>query len=139
MVALALLPLPEESDLFKEALASTNNLDELDLGQWDHDPPYFVTPGAQDTPSEVRWTRLLEEVMHGRRLRQQREVDEERQKYYRGKSVDGLQAELEQVIDKHWMEYDRLKRILSTYEGGSHGKTSLTVEGSNRVLHYPTT
>jgi hypothetical protein len=118
MITLALLPLPVDSDLFKQALASSQNLDESELDQWDYDPPYVVQ-GPQETPREVRWTGLLQEVMHGRRLREQTEVDNERRRYYSGKPFSSLQDELEREIDKGWMDYDRIKEILRTYEGGS--------------------
>jgi hypothetical protein len=115
---LALLPLPEGADLFKLALKSADELDESDLAQWDQDPPYVIAED-QDTPSEIRWTARLQEVMHGRRLRQQREVDEKRKRYHQGLSQSSLRSDLEGVMCKYRADYDRIERIMSTYEGGS--------------------
>jgi hypothetical protein len=114
---LASLPLPEDGDLFKQALKSADALDESELDQWDRDPPYVV-PGPQDTPSEIRWTGRLEEVMHGRRMRRQREVDKQRQRYYHGQETD-LRNELERVVGQSWADYDRIENIMRTYHGGT--------------------
>jgi hypothetical protein len=71
----ALLPLPESSYLFQEALASPENLDESDLWRWEHGPPYVVDSRSTATPSELRYTERLVEVIHGVWLREQRKAD----------------------------------------------------------------
>ncbi|KAH7905364.1 hypothetical protein BJ138DRAFT_983402, partial [Hygrophoropsis aurantiaca] len=57
--------------LFHEALQSAEAVDESDLSQWDVNPPYLFSPPL-DTPAEARFTANLADVMHGRRLRQER-------------------------------------------------------------------
>ncbi|KAG2739248.1 hypothetical protein P692DRAFT_20881946 [Suillus brevipes Sb2] len=42
----------------QQASHSADNLDELDLAQWDINPPYH-TPRPLDTPAEARWTQCL--------------------------------------------------------------------------------
>ncbi|KAF9457043.1 hypothetical protein BDZ94DRAFT_1326559 [Collybia nuda] len=65
LLAAATTPLPETSHLFRQALRSTQLLDETGLDLWDTGPPY-PTGTPSDTPHELRFTGRLEEVMHGR-------------------------------------------------------------------------
>lgn len=81
LVVLAATPLPETSSLFHQALEDPGAIDESDLPQWDAWPPYNYTP-PPDTSAESRFTKNLEEVMHGRRLRLEREVHTERARRY---------------------------------------------------------
>ncbi|KAH7905409.1 hypothetical protein BJ138DRAFT_976790, partial [Hygrophoropsis aurantiaca] len=67
---LARAPYPD-TRLFHEALCSADAVDESDLSQWDADPPYGY-PAPPNTPAEARFTANLADVMHGRRLRQER-------------------------------------------------------------------
>ncbi|KAG0701324.1 hypothetical protein DFH29DRAFT_927287 [Suillus ampliporus] len=72
ILALATLPLPN-SFLFHQALSGSPLIDESDLPQWDKPPPYD-SPPPPDTPDEAQFTRNLVDVMHGRRLRMEREA-----------------------------------------------------------------
>lgn len=65
-------PLPEDSYLFRQATQSTQLLDETGLDVWDTGPPYPTGPPS-GTPRELAHTKRLVEVMHGRRVRMQRE------------------------------------------------------------------
>jgi hypothetical protein len=64
--------LPHGSPLFKDAAKSADLLDETGLDTWDSGPPYPTGPPS-DSPREVAYTKRLEEVMHGRRMRMLRE------------------------------------------------------------------
>ncbi|OAX32296.1 hypothetical protein K503DRAFT_670867, partial [Rhizopogon vinicolor AM-OR11-026] len=64
-------PLPN-SYLFHQSLTDSDLVDESDLSQWDNPPPYH-SPPLKDTPDEVRFTQNLLDVVHGRRLRLERE------------------------------------------------------------------
>jgi hypothetical protein len=76
LVVLAATPLPN-TFLFHQALEDPDAIDESDLPQWDAWPPYPYNPPS-DTPAESRFTKSLEEVMHGRNLRLEREARAQR-------------------------------------------------------------
>jgi hypothetical protein len=75
LVSAALQPLPTDSALFKDAARSADLLDETGLDKWDTGPPY-ATGTPSDTPGERAFTQRLIEVMHGRRLRMQKEEEQ---------------------------------------------------------------
>ncbi|KII90686.1 hypothetical protein PLICRDRAFT_28662 [Plicaturopsis crispa FD-325 SS-3] len=92
--ALAAFPLPTSSSLFNEAARSADALDESDfLTIWDAPPPYTSAP-PPDTFRERAYTENLANVMHGRRLRQQREG---RQRRMTSLQVRGRAAVREEV------------------------------------------
>ncbi|KAF9458054.1 hypothetical protein BDZ94DRAFT_1325816 [Collybia nuda] len=68
----AMIPLPETSPLFCQAVRSTQLLDETGLDIWDTGPPYATGPPS-NSPRELIHTKRLVEVMHGRRARMQKE------------------------------------------------------------------
>lgn len=49
-------------------------LDETGLDDWDGGPPYASGPPS-DTPRELQFTERLKEVVHGRRVRLQRDEE----------------------------------------------------------------
>lgn len=120
LISQALVPLPpSHSFLFQEALASAENLDESDLAQWDADPPYIASEIPSDTPSEIRFTERLVEVMHGRRLRQQRECDMGRNARFIGRTRDQKARELQQEIFRVLGRWQTLELYLPSYKGGA--------------------
>jgi hypothetical protein len=75
LVAEALqLELPTTSALFQDAAQSADLLDETGLDSWDLGPPYVTGPPSESN-GELEYTRRLQCVMHGRRLRMLREAE----------------------------------------------------------------
>ena len=75
LVAEALqLELPVASTLFQDAAKSADLLDETGLDIWDLGPPYITGPPSESI-GELEYTRRLQHVMHGRRLRMLREAE----------------------------------------------------------------
>lgn len=132
----ALQPLPEHTYLFQEALASADNLDETDLQQWDLGPPY-VHNTPSDSVTEMRYTERLLEVMHGRRLRQQQEREQERKVLCGEKSVE-LREILELELTAAWEEWKVGKEFIVDYEGGAQEMTmaQLWVQWLARTVYY---
>ena len=118
LVIQAFLPLPDPTNtFFAEALSSADNFDESDFGRWDLEPPYPPAL-ASDVPGEV-YTKRLADIMHGRRLRQQREHDRAWAKEYRGASLQEQRGEIllesKAVLEK----WKRLDSFLPEYRGGA--------------------
>ena len=107
LVIFATRPLPD-SYLFHESLAGSDFIDESDLSQWDNPPPYH-SPPPQDTPDEVRFTQNLLDVVHGCRLRLERESYARRAAIYKAGGIAQAQKAVQEarkgVIQVcHWDE-----------------------------------
>lgn len=74
LVALALQELPIHSKFFRDASKSAHLLDETGMDNWDGGPPYMTGPPS-DTPRELQFTERLKEVVHGRRVRLQKDEE----------------------------------------------------------------
>ena len=98
-----------------EALQSANNLDESDLGRWDSRPPFVPQRVIADERSEARFTEWLVEVMHGRRLRQQRERDKMRVMENHGKCVAEVVGALHREISQGVQEWQTLSAFIQDY------------------------
>jgi hypothetical protein len=131
LVSQAEQPLPVSATLFLEALASCDNLDESELDQWDSPPPYHPSVDPTDTPSEMHYTDRLIEVMHGRRLRQQREMDQRRarmlQKVPRERGCEQIKHDLKVAL----CEWNHLDEYLHTYRAGDR-----EVKMAKHLLHW---
>jgi hypothetical protein len=108
----ALFPLPNPSSyLFSQSLASSENLDESELNKWDCDPPYAAEDYPDGSQDEMIFTERLIEVMHGRRLRQERESDQEREELFQEDQtspemqISWMRCELAFTIT-HWETLD---------------------------------
>jgi hypothetical protein len=110
--------LPIFATLFLKALASCDNLDESDLDQWDSPPPYPPSVTPTDTPSEMRFTERLIEVMHGRRLRQQREMDQRRARMLQEVPHERGCGQIKQDLQVAWCKWKHLDEYLHTYRAG---------------------
>jgi hypothetical protein len=102
-------PLPEASALFREASESAENLDETGLEIWDTGPPYPLGPSS-DSQKEKDFTERLVEVMHGRRLRIQREQCAQRPTA----GIEVLMEDLEHTVT----EWDLGRRFMEVYDDG---------------------
>lgn len=109
LVALALQELPIHSTFFQDASKSAEMLDETGMDDWDGGPPYVTGPPS-GTPREVQFTERMKEVVHGRRVRLQK--DEEI--VWQQLTVSDLTVLLHAAIDE-W-EVGRL--FLTGYEDG---------------------
>jgi hypothetical protein len=118
LVTQALTKLPDSAPLFLEALQSADNLDESDLGCWDSRPPFVPQRVIADERSEARFTERLVEVMHGRRLRQQRERDKMRVMENHGKYVAEVVGALHREISQGVQEWQSLSAFIQDYNAG---------------------
>ncbi|KAH7903391.1 hypothetical protein BJ138DRAFT_1168197 [Hygrophoropsis aurantiaca] len=107
LIALARAPYPD-THLFHEALRSADAVDESDLSQWDADPPYHY-PVPLDTPAEARFTANIVDVMHGRRLRQERCARMDRAKVWGEEGKAQLCAILKDEIIKQFAQWEALE------------------------------
>jgi hypothetical protein len=119
LITQALQDLPHTEYLFSEALKSAENLDESDLGRWDVRPPFEPDQLTMDMAHEAKFTENLVKVMHGRRLRQQREKDQMRVTQSRGKSVEEIVEGLHEEIAESLREWHTVTTFLPTYVAGS--------------------
>lgn len=87
-------------------------LDETGLGDWDGGPPYVTGPPS-DTPHEVQFTERMREVVHGRRVRLQREEEV----IHRQLNISDLTALLYAAIDE-WKVGRRFLAEYKLYEDG---------------------
>ena len=109
LVLLALQELPIHSTFFQAASKSALLLDETGLDDWDSGPPYVTGPPS-DTPLEIRFTERMREVVHGRRVRLQKEEEVGWQQI----PISDLTALLGAAID----EWDVGRRFLTEYTDG---------------------
>jgi hypothetical protein len=109
LVALALQELPIHSRFFRDASNSAELLDETGLAVWDDGPPYVTGPPS-DTAREVLFTERMKEVVHGRRVRLQK--DEEL--VWQRLTISKLLGLLDAAIDE-WMVG---LQFLTEYEDG---------------------
>jgi hypothetical protein len=114
LTELALLELPD-STLFREALASADNLDESEMPQWDQDPPYLPPEYPTNTIDEEAYTKKMVDVMNGRRLRLERIAIMEREG--RCKTTEDLRKALEEDLQAAFDAWKRLDRRMETYDG----------------------
>jgi hypothetical protein len=84
-------------------------LDETGLSNWDGGPPYATGPPS-DTPREVQFTERMKEVVHGRRVRLQK--DEE--VVWQQLAISDLTVLLYAAID----EWEVGCRFVTEYEDG---------------------
>jgi hypothetical protein len=133
-----MLPLPESSYLFQEALASPENLDESDIWRWEHGPPYVVDSGSTATPSELHHTERLVEVIHGVRLREQRKADVVRHCQYwqmdHSEALEGLALEVKAMLQ----EWKTLSLFVRDYTAGAREMTMAQVylQWQARTIHH---
>jgi len=127
LVKQALLPLPETTDLFQRALASSDDLDESDLWRWKDGPPYVVDPGSTSTVSELYYTERLVEVMHGIWSREQHKDNEARRKQFLQTghiaALESLHTEVVAMLD----EWEVLTHFLKYYSAGAREMTMAEV------------
>ena len=109
LIVLAIRELPIHSTFFQAASKSAQLLDETGLNEWDGGPPY-VTGSPSDTPQEVRFTERLKEVVHGRRVRLQKEDEV----FWQQLSVSDLRVQLDAAVD----EWEIGRRFLTGYRDG---------------------
>jgi hypothetical protein len=109
LVALALQELPIHSTFFRDASKSAQMLDETGLDDWDSGPPYATGPPS-DTPREVQFTERLKEVVHGRRVRLQKDEEVVWQRL----TASDLTVLLHAAIDEWEIGY----QFLAEYEDG---------------------
>ncbi|KAJ6493097.1 hypothetical protein C8R45DRAFT_927886 [Mycena sanguinolenta] len=113
MVALNACLLPDEEHLFCEALRSAEALDTSGLHIWRSEPP-FVSDNDPADPSSWPYrtfTYNLRRVLHGVRLREQRERDIELRADFendRAKAIQNLEAESMKLL-KIWERVSTLK------------------------------
>jgi hypothetical protein len=134
----ALLPLPESSYLFQEALASPENLDESDLWRWEHGPPYVVDSGSTATPSELCYTERLVEVIHGVQLREQRKADDVRRCRYRQMNHSEALEELVLEVKAMLEEWKTLSLFVRDYTAGAREMTmaQIYLQWQARTIHH---
>lgn len=84
-------------------------LDETGLDDWDGGPPY-ATGQPSDTPHEVQFTERMKEVVHGRRVRLQKEEEVVLQQL----SISDLTVLLSVAID----EWEVGHQFLTKYKDG---------------------
>jgi hypothetical protein len=94
-------------------------LDESDFGRWDVRPPFEPQPWVTDAASEERFTDSVVEVMHGRRLRQQREQDRVRVAESWGKATAEIVKGLRKEIADGLVEWQAVGAFLPGYVAGS--------------------
>jgi hypothetical protein len=129
LVSQALFPLPDATAyLFAQALQSPENLDESELGQWDNDLPYLsASSHVLDSQSERRFTDKLVEVMHGRRLRQERERNTQLAALPSSERVEAIRKELLSAR-VHW---ESLDKYLPNYLAGDRERRM-----AEHLLHW---
>jgi hypothetical protein len=84
-------------------------LDETGMDDWDGGPPYVTGPPS-DTPREVQFTERMKEVVHGRHVRLQKDVEV----VWQQQSISDLKVLLHGAIG----EWEVGRRFLTEYEDG---------------------
>jgi hypothetical protein len=93
-------------------------LDESGLDEWDGGPPYVTGPPS-DTPQEIRFTERLTEVVHGRRVRLQKEADLGWQQL----PLSDLKILLDVAVD----EWEVGRQFVSEYKDGHRERVMATL------------
>ncbi|KAK7053897.1 hypothetical protein R3P38DRAFT_2761638 [Favolaschia claudopus] len=96
-------PLPTHSQFFIDALRSSDTLDESDLARWKTEPPFEEDCDSADPHSApyLRFTNSLTEVLHGVRLREQKQQEAEMREELIHSGQEGM---------LHRLRYDVLKK-----------------------------
>jgi hypothetical protein len=107
--------LPHGARLFEDALRSPDALDESDLTRWKEDPPFVEDDDTADpySPAYLAFTKLLVEVLHGVRLREQNTRDVELREVVRTKGREFVMRGLHPEICGMWIQWERAERMLS--------------------------
>jgi hypothetical protein len=113
VMSLATLPLPTTS-LFREALQ--NELDETELSQWDLLQTY-LSPGLSQN-SDIYNANLVD-VLHGRRLRIQKDEATVRFKIFRNGGRDGLRGSIVEEAQSVLTQWEAVESALENLEGGT--------------------
>lgn len=119
-----------DSSLFHQALRSADELDESEFIIWDALPPYSQTP-PPDTQRERAYTENLGDVMHGRRLRLQRDDQARRWERVASREREAVRAE---IIGKIAAGQQRWRALTSTLDGFQGCARHLSVAQIN--LHW---
>jgi hypothetical protein len=101
-----------DSELYRKALESAENLDESEMPQLDLDPPYPPPSYQTDTPNEMAYTLKMVDVMNGRRERLERLCDHER--VVSCTSKQELRMRLEHDLETAFKDWKRLDKIMET-------------------------
>jgi hypothetical protein len=127
LTAQALQPLPESAHLFQEALRGPDILDESELGVWKDGPPYAIDCTETGSARELHFTERLVEVVHGVRLRGQREDDQVRRlefmKRDRKEALGALAVEVAEMVDG----WDAMRLFVRDYHAGPRALTMAQV------------
>lgn len=115
LLELAQKPLPT-SDLFHSAACSPDALDESDLPSWDHPPPYKSLPPPA-TIEEDRFTRNLDDVMHGRWLRESKVKEKARMESRMRGDWETLRKSLQEELEEGLGDWTELDDLVSCFEG----------------------
>jgi hypothetical protein len=113
VMSLATLPLPA-STLFHEALQ--NELDETELSQWDLLQTYLSPSLSQN--SDIYNANLVD-VLHGRRLRIQKDEATARFKIFQNHGLDTLRASIVEEAQLVLKEWEAFGSALRNLEGGT--------------------
>lgn len=135
LLDLAQKPLPT-SDLFHSAAGSPDALDESDLPTWDHPPPYNSLPPLA-TIEEERFTGKLDDVMHGRRLRESRVKEKARMECRMRGDLETLRKSLQEEVEEGLVGWTELDDIVSCFEGCNRHRTMAMniLQWSARSVH----
>lgn len=123
LTALALRPLPESAHLFQEALRGPDRVDESDLGVWKNGPPYTINCAETASAPELYFTERLVEVVHGVRLREQREMDEVRRLEFSQGNLERALGHLAVQVTDMVVQWNRWKLFLDDYSAGPREMT----------------
>ncbi|KAJ7923200.1 hypothetical protein B0H13DRAFT_1865152 [Mycena leptocephala] len=106
--------LPHGAPLFEDALRSPDALDESDLTRWKEDPPFVEDDDTTDpySPAYLAFTKLLAEVLHGVRLREQNTRDVELREVVRTKGREFVTRTLQPEICEMWTKWARAEKML---------------------------
>jgi hypothetical protein len=80
-----MIPLPKNEDLYRRACACSEDLDERNLNIWKQEPPFASDGDTSDPHSNeaIAFTHTLVIVLHGVRMREQKEMDAQRRLEFR--------------------------------------------------------
>ncbi|KAK7043473.1 hypothetical protein R3P38DRAFT_3177893 [Favolaschia claudopus] len=114
MIKLYNKPLPTDSRLFADALRSPDVLDESDLGRWKKEPPFVEDEDTTDPYSDVylRFTKSLVDVLHGVRLREQRERDAELRAELMRRGRDSVLQQLRGEVLGMFERWERVQKLV---------------------------
>ncbi|KAK7064631.1 hypothetical protein R3P38DRAFT_3165655 [Favolaschia claudopus] len=106
-------PLPTHSHLFNEALRSPNTLDESELARWKMEPPFEEDSDAADLYSAPysRFTDSLTEVLHGVRLREQKQQEAELREMLLSQGQEEMLQRLRHDVLKMSQVWRRVERL----------------------------